>query len=291
MSKILLTGATGFLGANLLRRLIADHDIAILSRASSSFARIEDLMPRLTNYRMELQSIDDIVASFRPDSIIHCATDYGRKAVPPMQIVEANLILPLKLIHAAGRFDVKRFINTDTFLDKGVSYYSLSKRQFLEWFKTYQDRMLCVNMVLEHFYGPYDDPTKFVSFIIHELLSGKPEIPLTPGTQKRNFIHINDVVSAFETVLSYPFSDNRGFKEFFIASEQTIEIRQLVQKLKEYCGNTVTHLNFGALPFRANEVMDSSVDISAMKALGWHPSVSLEEGLRHTVQLELNSNH
>lgn len=289
MSKILLTGATGFLGANLLRRLVSDNDVAILSREVSSFSRIQDLASKVQNYQIESDTIDSIVESFRPEVIIHCATDYGRKAVPPMQVVEANLILPLKLIHAAGRFGVRKFINTDTFLDKGVSHYSLSKRQFLEWFKTYSDRMVCVNMVLEHFYGPYDDKTKFVSFVINELLSGKEEIALTLGTQKRNFVYIDDVVEAFLTVLNYPFDEEHGFKEYFIASEQTIAIRDLVQNLKLLCKNESTRLNFGALPFRPNEIMDSSVDISNIKALGWRPSVTLEEGLKRTVDLEFNN--
>ncbi|MGC4058086.1 MAG: NAD(P)-dependent oxidoreductase [Chitinophagaceae bacterium] len=288
MSRILLTGATGFLGANLLKRLVTEHDVAILSREVSSFSRISDLSSQIKNYRIESNSIDSIVESFRPEVIIHCATDYGRKAVPPMQIVEANLILPLKLIHAAGQFGVKKFINTDTFLDKGVSHYSLSKRQFLEWFKTYADRMVCVNMVLEHFYGPYDDKTKFVSFVINELLCGRERIPLTLGTQKRNFIFIEDVVEAFMTVLDFPFGQDNGFKEFFIASEQTITIRNLVEHLKHLCKNTNTLLDFGALPFRPNEIMDSSVDISAIKALGWKPAVTLEEGLRYTVESELS---
>lgn len=284
--KILLTGATGFLGSNILKKVCTNNDVAIITRERSNLSRIEDVNGTFKNYILEQSGIDNIVRSFRPDVIIHCATDYGRKAVPQMQVIEANLILPLKLIQAGCQAGLQMFINTDTFLDKGISHYSLSKKQFIEWFRTYEKEMLCVNMVLEHFYGPLDDKTKFVSFIIDELLGNAKEIPLTPGTQKRNFIFIDDVVSAFEHILLHDFKYPSGFFDFFIASEQTISIKELVLKLQSFCANHRTILNFGALPFRANEIMDSSVDISAMKQLGWYPKTSLDEGLAYTIEQE-----
>ncbi len=286
--KILLTGATGFLGSSILKRIIQENDIAILTRPVSNLEKINEYEGRLQNFVLGENNIDSIISAFQPEVIIHCATDYGRKAVPQIQVIEANLILPLRLIHAASQNGLKMFINTDTFLDKGINHYTLSKRQFKEWFHTYCGDVLCINMVLEHFYGPFDDKTKFVSFVISELISNRPEIQLTPGTQKRNFIHIDDVVEAFHKVLNHDFGVASGFFDFFIASEQTVTIKELVLKLKELCGNQTTHLNFGALPFRPNEAMDSSVDISSMKALGWSPQTDLYEGLKSTIETEKN---
>ncbi len=286
--KILLTGATGFLGSNILKRIIHENEVAILTRTSSNLEKIREYEGSFQNFVLEKHDIDTIIRSFRPDVIIHCATDYGRKAVPQIQVIEANLILPLKLIHAASQTGLKMFINTDTFLDKGINHYSLSKRQFKEWFHTYSKDILCINMVLEHFYGPFDDKTKFVSFVISELMLNKPEIQLTAGTQKRNFIYIEDVVEAFHTVLDHNFGCSAGFFDFFIASELTVTIKDLVLKLKELCGNDTTQLNFGALPFRSNEAMDSSIDISAMKALGWTPKTNLYDGLKSTIETEKN---
>lgn len=284
--KILVTGATGFLGSNILNRIISENDVAVLTRPSSNLAKIEAQSAHFTNFVLEGDNVNEIIDHFRPEIIIHCATDYGRKSVPPIQVIEANLILPLKLIQAASQHGLKMFINTDTFLDKGINHYSLSKKQFKEWFRTFSSDTICVNMVLEHFYGPLDDKTKFVSFVINELLNNKPEIQFTPGTQKRNFIFIDDVVEAFNTVLQHNFGNASGFHEFYIASQQTLSIKDLVLKLKEWCGNEVTKLHFGALPFRANEIMESSVDISAMKALGWAPRTDLEQGLRYTIDIE-----
>lgn len=284
--RVLLTGATGFLGSNILAAIASSYDLAVLTREQSNLSRIDKYRSDFKNFVLEEEGVESIVDTFRPEIIIHCATDYGRKSVPQMQVIEANLMLPLRLIHAASKAGTSMFINTDTFLDKGINHYSLSKKQFNEWFHTYSKDMLCINMVLEHFYGPFDDKTKFVSFIIDELLSNKEKIPLTVGIQKRNFIYIDDVVSAFQTVLKHVFTSKTGYHDFFIASESTISIKDLVGKIKTLCDNSTTQLDFGALPFRDNEVMDSSVDISAMRALNWNPQISLEEGLKHTVILE-----
>jgi nucleoside-diphosphate-sugar epimerase len=284
--RVLLTGATGFLGSNIFTAIADSCDLAVLTRKLSNLSRISKPGFDFQNFVLEENGVESIVETFRPEIIIHCATDYGRKSVPQMQVIEANLMLPLRLIHAASKAGTSMFVNTDTFLDKGINHYSLSKRQFNEWFHTYAKDMLCINMVLEHFYGPFDDKTKFVSFIIDELLNNKAEIPLTAGTQKRNFIYIEDVVSAFRTILDHKFPNRTGYYDFFIASESTIAIKDLVCQIKSLCGNTATQLNFGALPFRENEVMDSSVDISAMKALNWSPKISLENGLKYTVDLE-----
>ncbi|MFA6150749.1 MAG: NAD(P)-dependent oxidoreductase [Chitinophagaceae bacterium] len=286
MSRILITGASGFLGSNILRNVAEQNDVSIIVRNISNLYRIEDLLHKVTVFNIDELEIEEIVAQSKPDIVIHCATDYGRKDVPQMQIIEANLILPLKLLHFSKLNGVTTFINTDTFLDKRINHYSLSKKQFRDWFQTYSADMLCINMILEHFYGPLDDKTKFVSHIISELLQNKPGIDLTLGEQKRNFIYIDDVVSAFQTVMTYPFENKTGFHDFFIASDTTISIRNFVETLKRFCQNEITNLNFGVIPYRANEIMDSSINIDAMKKLGWSPKISLEDGLKRTIEIE-----
>lgn len=232
-----------------------------------------------------------MIKQVQPDIIIHCATDYGRKNVSPLQVIEANLILPLNLLYYAKLNNVSAFINTDTFLDKRINHYSLSKKQFREWFETFSGEMVCVNMILEHFYGPHDDKTKFVSFVIHELLSGKEKIDLTLGEQKRNFIYIDDVVDAFEVIIKHDFNGENGFYDFFVGSNESISIKDFVRLLKQCSKNENTFLNFGAIPYRANEIMESEIDTVALNKLGWVPRTSLEEGLLKTIALERQKNY
>jgi len=287
---ILLTGGSGFLGSNLLRRLVADgHDLILLKRSKSDLSRISSVLSSITAYNADTQNLTSIFEKHKIDTIVHCATNYGRGNQPPTEIIEANLTLPLQLVQLAAKHGVRSFINSDTILDKQVSYYSLSKRQFLDWLSYFASNLVCVNVALEHFYGPFDDPSKFVTRIIQDLLRGVPQIDLTPGKQKRDFIYIDDVVHAYSKIITFTHAVDPGLHKFEVGSHLKMEIREFVELVAKLTGNKKTILNFGALPYRKNEVMESSVDTSALEALGWNPRITIEEGIEKTIYEERKS--
>ena len=135
-------------------------------------------------------------------------------------------------------------------------------------------------------HNPCDDSSKFVTYIIHSLLSDVESIKLTEGRQNRDFIHISDVISAFLTLFENLPTFQHGYYKFEVGSAQPIEIRKFVELAKEICHNDKTNLDFGAIPYRKNEVMSSDVNISDLNALGWYPEVSLLEGLKSTIEIE-----
>lgn len=285
--SILLTGSTGFLGSNLLARLVNDgHNVIALVRQTSSLKRIESYLSSISVYTVGDTIGDDLFRNNRIDSIIHCATNYGRGNVDSIEILDANLILPLQLLQSGCRAGVRCFVNTDTILDKGVNDYALSKSQFREWLGNYSQKMVCVNVALEHFYGPLDDPTKFVSFVVKQLLDEVDDIDLTLGEQKRDFIYIDDIVSAFKLIISRSRSSTIGYFDYEIGTGNSISIRQFVELAKRISGNTKTQLNFGCIPYRENEVMETSVNTSGIRSLGWEPLVSLENGLAKMISIE-----
>jgi len=285
--RILLTGATGFLGSHLLRRLLADgYPVAVLKRSFSNCEKIRDCLDRVRGYDVDRVPLESIVAENQFQVILHCATNYGRREEDPLAIMESNLILPLKLLELGRKKGVPIFINTDTLLDKRVNAYSLSKRQFKDWLAHYARDMVCINVALEHFYGPLDDGSKFVSFIIRNILAGTERIALTEGRQKRDFIFIADVVEAFLMILRDAPGRTPGFYPFEIGTGSLIEIRELVTLIKTLAGNTITRLDFGALPYRENEIMEARVDERKIRALGWSPRVELREGLMRTLEAE-----
>jgi len=282
--KIFVTGGTGYLGSLLVRELLNKGVfVYCLRRHSSDLSRLSDVS-HLINWEC-LDEIDftKFFSENQIDVVLHCATNYGRKEVSPISTIEANLMLPLIILHAAAENHIKAFINTDTILDKRINHYSLSKKQFLEWMISYADRMTCLNVALEHFYGPGDDPTKFVTYVINALIDKQDKIDLTIGTQKRDFIYIDDVVSAFTTILDKLSSFHVGFYDFEVGSGETIEVGEFVKKAKEICCNQETFLNFGAIPLRTNEVMNSNVNNKKLLDMGWAPSKSLHEGLVKTI--------
>jgi CDP-paratose synthetase len=287
--NILLTGATGYLGSQLLKALIENptNRIAILVRKKSQLGRIADLLGQVECVQLEACDFQHVLEAAQIDTIIHCATNYGRRSVPRPDIVEANLLVPLKLLDAALRSGQPTvFINTDTMLDKSISTYSLSKSQFRDWLLAYSDERACVNVALEHFFGPGDDPSKFVSFIVQALLRGDSCIPLTGGEQQRDFVYIDDVVSAFLFIVHFARGLTKGFVEFEVGRGESVQVREFVQLAKALCKNQVTDLQFGALAYRPNEVMRVTANTEKLRALGWGPSFSIEQGLRRMIERE-----
>lgn len=287
VNNILMTGATGFLGSNLLRELIKQrYEVTILKRSSSNISGIKDLIGSVKSFNLDKILIGDTCKEVKVDVILHCATNYGRADTDPFLVIDANLLLPLKLLELGKKNNIKYFVNTDTILNKRINYYALSKNQFKDWLEMYSEESVCVNILLEHFYGPLDDKTKFISFIINRLLEGAAEIDLTEGKQKRDFIYIDDVVSAFIKILKNLNNLKFGVYDFEVGTNKSVTIREVVELIKEISANTVTKYNFGAIPYRKNEIMDSRANTKAIRDLGWRPKYSLVQGLTRTINKE-----
>lgn len=284
---LLFTGGTGFLGSNILRHIIdLDYSLIVLKRSSSNISRIKDIAGRLIFYDLDTIILEQVFTEHRVDKIIHCATNYGRAESNPLEIMEANLMLPLRLLELGKKYRINYFINTDTILDKGINYYTLSKSQFRQWLEVYAADNVCINVELEHFYGPHDDDSKFVTNIVHKLLRNVEQIDLTEGKQKRSFIYIDDAVDAFIKIMSHSNSLTKGFCNYQVGSGEKVTIREFVEMAKKLTANSQTRLNFGAMPYRENEVMDPRLDLSKLTALGWHQEISLAAGLAKMIAIE-----
>lgn len=287
--RILLTGGTGFLGRHLLRRLIGTgHRVVLLKRRASVVDGLElELSRTEAIYNADNDALPAIFEKHRIDLVLHCATNYGRGNAEPTEIIEANLTLPLQLLQYGKKHGIRGFINSDTILDKQVNHYSLSKRQFVDWLEYFREDVTCVNVALEHFYGPGDDPSKFVTWVIRQLLARTPRIDLTPGDQKRDFIYIDDVVEAYLHAIRFACEAPPGVTRLEVGSGTAISVRRFVELCKTLASADDTQLRFGVLPYRQHEVMLSRADVSELSRLGWSPTVSLEEGLRKTIDIEI----
>ncbi len=286
--SILLTGATGFLGSHILKKLLAtNYKIIILKRSFSNTFRIENDLKNLKIYNLDEINLEKIFEENEIDIVLHTATQYGRKQESIVDIVESNLMLPLKLLSLSQVYNVKTFINTDTLLDKRISSYALSKKQFRNWLQFYSNNMTCINVSLEHFFGPKDDSTKFVTYIIKSLIEEVEKLDLTAGEQERDFIYIDDVVEAFIVIIQN-INNQNGFYEYEIGSGVNIKIKDFILKTADILENTTTKLNFGALPYRENEVMRSHVNLTEIYKLGWSPKNNFVDGLYRTIKLERN---
>ena len=137
-------------------------------------------------------------------------------------------------------------------------------------------------MRLEHVYSA-DDERKFVNYIIKNLIKDVPEIELTSGTQRRDWIYIDDVVSAYIHVL-------RNINKFSASTYHLVEIgtgvevsvREFVEMSKNIIGAS-TSLKFGNISIKSGELQSSHADTSILKELGWSYKYSVEEGIKEVI--------
>lgn len=280
MKTILITGINGYLGSHLAKTLSAEYNIIGLEYSLDNLFRIADC-----NYKVYAakDGIPDAVFTEQAiDIVLHTATFYGKNDEDYMQMFNTNLDSPLKLLDKAIKYECQLFLNTDTVLDRFVSTYSLTKRQFQEWLYLRKNEIKVINMQLEHFYGSGTSPTNFISYMIDKLKNNEPQIDLTLGEQRRDFIYIDDVVKAYLRVIQKQDQLFDSYSSFQVCTNQLISIKDLMITLKELT-NSDSVLNFGAVPYRENELMHSDTDNSALIKLGWKPKYTIKEGLKKTI--------
>ena len=287
--SIIITGATGFIGGYLLRRLLSDgyKVFAVTRNIDQSFTH-----PSLTWVTWETYS-NDIPDNELIYAVLNLATTYGQNNESVADVLNNNLALPIKLFRHAIAMGAKKIINTDSFFGKPaydyqhLKPYIKSKNQLVEDAKELiKDKQIALlNLRLEHVFGANDGKNKFVTNLIRNFYIENKSIPLTDGLQKRDFIYVDDVVRAFIVVLSH--HDERGFTEYEVGSGKSIELKYFCIKLANEFNVSSSVLNFGALEHRVNEIMDSSADISTLAALGWYQKWDLASALSDLAKKQL----
>lgn len=287
MKTILITGISGYLGSNLAGTLIRQGNYVVGLKRTSSDMGGQEWAGAVDFYDIESNGVERIFADHAVDVVIHTATSYGRNGETTVEMAHVNTELPHQILEHSLTSDVPVFINTGTSLDRFVNSYALSKSHFVDWarFLVAKTSMRFINVRLEHFYGPGESTSKFVSWIVEQCKRNVAEIPLTKGEQKRDFIYIDDVVSAYLEIISRISSFTEGFNEVDIGSGELVTIRELVSTIKSKTGAD-TVLNFGAMPYRENETMISEVNLGKMLDFGWRPRMSLDKGLENLINQE-----
>lgn len=289
--KILLTGASGFLGSALaLNWLNASHQVALLLRPTSQLHRLRGLDASFDIGRCTTDAeIDAFVSRVQPEVVVHTACAYGRQSETSLQLFDVNLRLGLVILQALQHAaQPVTFINTGSALEPEVSPYALSKHQFAQWGRMLAvqsvGKLRFVNVLLQHMYGPGDDASKFTTHVLHACHRNEPTLKLTAGEQTRDFIYIDDVVSAYVTLLTQ-CNQLDAVQDIEVGSGVAPTIRQFVETAHRLTASC-TELLFGALPYRANEAMHCLANVERMTQLGWAPAFDLNAGLKKTIELE-----
>ena len=295
--RILITGATGFIGSHLTRRLVTEnYEVGIIKRKKSDMSRLNGLKD-IAVYSLDLQDRQEVskaVSHFSPDVIYHLATDYGGSAM-----ICTNVLGTINLLEAAKDTSVKLFVNTSSGFVYGgheyqsretdtrnpVNLYALTKLQAEQACTFYADTYGLKTLTFRLFapYGPHDHEQRLIPYTIKTLANGE-RLKTTTGWQRWDFVYIDDVIEAYLKLLGI---HNLPAKHeiYNIGTGKAISVLEVVLRLKEIIGSKVEP-EWGAIPHRANEVWFYCADMSKTEAfLGWKPETPiLEEGLERVVK-------
>ena len=292
--RILLTGATGFVGSELGKSLLGKgHSLCIVKRSFSNIRAIEEWMDQCSVYNLDQTNLREIYQKEKIDCVIHCATYYGRSDNEYTENIKSNLLFPLELLCLSKDFGIKYFLNTDSFfedqitteqdLDKEIYMcgYTLSKVQFREWGRMFAAKygIGFVNMKLEHVYGEMEQGDKFIPYLVKELKKNILSIALSDGAQKRDFVHISDVVNAYIAVLSNLEKEGCSrYVQYEVGTGTMRSLREFAEIIKKAVCST-TKLEWGAIPRKEGELMQSKADNSALINMGWKPFITKDSDI------------
>lgn len=287
--KILLTGGSGFLGSALAKALPGEgHHVCLLLRQSSKLNRLRDVEHLLTvkRYRDSFEILEAI-RQFSPEAVIHAACAYGREDDSDLEIWSSNFKFGVIILQSLFKLRATPlFINVNTWWPENMGAYAQSKHKFSNWGCKYSTRLgiTFLDVILYHLFGPGDSEHKFVSKVISSCLREVDGLKLTTGVQSRDFIFVDDVVSAFCCILK---SSNKivGSSQVEVGSGITTTVRDFAETVKKLTQSRI-ELLFGQVPYNINEPLISRADISKMVELGWRPTIDLQSGIRKILALE-----
>lgn len=292
--RILITGVTGMVGNNLLKQLLALDlmvcEIAVLVRDKESFKLFPETY-KCVEYisSLEIDCKKEII-KFNPEVVIHLASYLTSKDDEDSidQILFSNINFGVNLLNALEDTQIKCFINVGSSAEylhndgelRSAYLYAASKTAFRPILKYYSDKIgfKWINVIPYTIYGGNDRQKKVLDYIISSLYA-KKAIPMSGGEQVLDFIHIDDVVDFFITLLNNIDNISNEYIEFHLGTGIGISIKEL-SSIVEQVYNKPTHINWGELPYRKMDVMQAIAHTSKNKdILNWEAKVDIRNGI------------
>lgn len=297
--QYLITGATGFIGSNLVRELLKDPEALVIAlvRKNANLWRLQGIEKNLillTVDFLDYETLLKCLGQFTPKICFHLAWEGVQNPYRNDLIQMKNVSILKNLLKLTKDLKIEMFVGLGSQAEYGIknhpikeeenlnpiTLYGIEKVKAYEFMKSYCKTYDIKYSWLRLFssYGPMDNPFWLIPYVIKNLLEDKVPL-LTEGIQEWDYLYVEDVVKA---IAMAAFIDESGV--FNLGSGATISIRKAVGIIYDQLKPELRPV-FGTLPMRKNQQMHLQSDITKLlsKSL-WRPSISLVEGLSKTIR-------
>ncbi len=299
--RILLTGGSGFVGANLASKLLTEgHELHLFLRPGADTWRLGGILPHVRVHEADLRDAASVVSAVnevRPEWIFHLAVHGAYPFQNDMaQIVATNVLGACNLADACIRAGFESFVHSGSSSEYGLKDHAPAEDEAIRPNSLYAvtkaaATLHCLHLAKKHdlrmttlrfysVYGPYEEPSRFFPALVLNGLRGEWP-PLASPNVARDYVYVEDVAEACIAVASHA---KKGGAVYNVGTGRQTTLAELVSMARERFG-IPTDPKWGSM---ANRSWDTDVWVADIhriqKELGWSPGHSLKEGFEKTVK-------
>jgi UDP-glucose 4-epimerase len=301
----LVTGATGFIGSVLVKRLLAEGvQVACLIRSRH---RAPGALVSLAGARVieissfQVAELKAKLAGSSAETVFHLAS-YGvqQQARDTSQLLEGNVALLCNLLEATSEWPLRRFLHAGSCSEYGLpaqkgtpisesqvlrptSMYGAAKAASFEFGNALALQLETPFVALRLFgvFGSHEAPQRLAPYLIQRLKHDQP-VDLTPGEQVRDFLYEDDVTDAFLAAASAEAL--QLYEAYNVCSGHATSVRDFGETVADALGKPRQLLHWGERPYRPDEPMWQVGDNRRFAAAAsWSPRFSVQDGIRRMI--------
>ena len=295
--KILITGGNGFLGSNIVRKLIKEnHNVYVFSKSTNNIQDILDKVKFNFSSNNELVNFEKEILDFSPEVVIHCGWSGGNsyQDVNDLNQLYENVESSVKFLEILNHLPNKpKFIGFGSFSEYGnlpipinendveqpINLYGLSKLTFKNYSK-----MLCNNYGIEwvwvrpcYIYGPNDVKTRLIPLLVNKLLNDQ-EIILDDCNKIIDYLYIDDFVDYFYSLIQNP---SNGV--YNLCSGKQYNLKELIQEIHQL-SQSKSKISFDSKlnrKFTSSHICGDNTKITTQS--NYSPQIDINQGVLLTI--------